>query len=137
MSRLGTRFASKVGSARKRAGGTTSTIKKGGPVENPDVLAIIEEERRIQGITPRSFTQQEIQERCLFAMANEGARLVAEGVALRPSDVDVVLLYGYGFPRHRGGPMMAADQAGLLAVKNALTGWQAEETALLGAVATV
>lgn len=99
----------------------------GGPVENPDVLAIIEEERRTQGITPRSFTEQEIQERCLFAMANEGARLVAERVALRPSDVDVVLLYGYGFPRHRGGPMMAADQVGLLAVKNALTSWQAEE----------
>ncbi len=101
--------------------------QEGGPVENPDVLAIIEEERRIQGITPRSFTEQEIQERCLFAMANEGARLVAERVALRPSDVDVVLLYGYGFPRHRGGPMMAADQAGLLAVKNALAGWQVEE----------
>ncbi|WP_298559924.1 3-hydroxyacyl-CoA dehydrogenase NAD-binding domain-containing protein [uncultured Aliiroseovarius sp.] len=101
--------------------------QEGGPVENPDVLAIIEEERRLQGITPRSFTEQEIQERCLFAMANEGARLVAERVALRPSDVDVVLLYGYGFPRHRGGPMMAADQAGLLAVKNALAGWQVEE----------
>ena len=99
----------------------------GGPVENPDVLAIVEEERRLQGITPRSFSEQEIQERCLFAMANEGARLVSEGVALRPSDVDVVLLYGYGFPRHRGGPMMAADQAGLLTVKNALTNWQVEE----------
>lgn len=101
--------------------------QKGTPMENPDVLALIEAERRIKGITPRIFSQQEIQERCLFAMANEGARLVSEGIALRPSDVDVVLLYGYGFPRYRGGPMMAADQAGLLTVKNALINWQSEE----------
>jgi 3-hydroxyacyl-CoA dehydrogenase len=101
--------------------------QEGGPVENPDVLDIIDEERLRQGITPRAFSPQEIQERCLYAMANEGARLVSEGVALRPSDVDVVLLYGYGFPRYRGGPMMAADQVGLLAVKNALTSWRAEE----------
>lgn len=99
----------------------------GGPVENPDVLAIIADERNRLGITPRSFTPQEIQDRCLYAMANEGARLVSEGVALRPSDVDVVLLYGYGFPRYRGGPMMAADQVGLLTVKNALLSWKAEE----------
>lgn len=101
--------------------------QEGGPVENPDVLEIIEAERRAQGITPRSFSEQEIQDRCLFAMANEGARLVSEGIALRPSDVDVVLLYGYGFPRYRGGPMMAADQVGLLTVKNALSSWRAEE----------
>ncbi|SMR83286.1 3-hydroxyacyl-CoA dehydrogenase [Aliiroseovarius halocynthiae] len=99
----------------------------GTPVENPDVLAIIEAERRSKGVALRAFSQQEIQQRCVFAMANEGARLVSEGVALRPSDVDVVLLYGYGFPRYRGGPMMAADQAGLLTVKNALINWQSEE----------
>ncbi|MCK8482881.1 3-hydroxyacyl-CoA dehydrogenase NAD-binding domain-containing protein [Aliiroseovarius sp. S2029] len=98
-----------------------------GPVENQDALAIIEDERRRKNITPRHFEADEIQQRCLNAMANEGARLLQEGVALRPSDIDVVLLYGYGFPRFRGGPMMAADQRGLLAVKNALLSYQPEE----------
>lgn len=100
-----------------------------GPVENGQVLDIIEDERRRKGITPREFSQDEIQQRCLNAMANEGARLLEEGVALRPSDIDVVLLYGYGFPRFRGGPMMAADQRGLLMVENALKSYQPEEPA--------
>ncbi|WP_371168126.1 3-hydroxyacyl-CoA dehydrogenase NAD-binding domain-containing protein [Aliiroseovarius sp. 2305UL8-7] len=100
-----------------------------GPVENEDALSIIEDERRKKGITPRSFTEDEIQMRCLNAMANEGAKLVEEGVALRPSDVDVVLLYGYGFPRFRGGPMMAADQRGLLSVRNGLLSYQDEAPA--------
>ena len=98
-----------------------------GPVENQEALAIIEDERRKKGITPRTFSDDEIQQRCLNAMANEGARLIEEGVALRPSDIDVVLLYGYGFPRFRGGPMMAADQRGLLSVQNALKSYQSEE----------
>ncbi|MDA5094208.1 3-hydroxyacyl-CoA dehydrogenase NAD-binding domain-containing protein [Aliiroseovarius sp. KMU-50] len=98
-----------------------------GPVENPDVLTIIAQERAAKDITPRAFSVEEIQMRCLSAMANEGARLVEEGVALRPSDVDVAKLYGYGFPRHRGGPMMWADQNGLLAVENALKSYQPEE----------
>lgn len=98
-----------------------------GPVENHDALAIIEDERRKKGISPRAFSNDEIQQRCLSAMVNEGARLLDEGVALRPSDIDVVLLYGYGFPRFRGGPMMAADQRGLLTVKNALKSYQEEE----------
>ena len=98
-----------------------------GPVENEDALAIIDEERKRKGITPRSFSEEEIQMRCLNAMANEGAKLVEEGIALRPSDVDVVLLYGYGFPRFRGGPMMAADQRGLLSVRNGLLSYLDEE----------
>lgn len=98
-----------------------------GPVENHDALAIVEDERRKKGITPRDFPVDEIQQRCLNAMVNEGARLLDEGIALRPSDIDVVMLYGYGFPRFRGGPMMAADQRGLLSVKNALASYQTEE----------
>ncbi|MCK8462851.1 3-hydroxyacyl-CoA dehydrogenase NAD-binding domain-containing protein [Aliiroseovarius sp. S1339] len=98
-----------------------------GPVENEEALAIIQDERRKKGITPRAFSADEIQQRCLNAMANEGAHLLEEGVALRPSDIDVVLLYGYGFPRFRGGPMMAADQRGLLAVQKALKAYQEEE----------
>lgn len=92
-----------------------------------EVLALIEAERAEQGITARAFAPEEIQARCLAAMTNEGARLLEEGVALRPSDIDVVLLNGYGFPRWRGGPMMAADLSGLLALSNALKAWEAAE----------
>ncbi|WP_432448925.1 3-hydroxyacyl-CoA dehydrogenase NAD-binding domain-containing protein [Aliiroseovarius marinus] len=98
-----------------------------GPIENPEVLDIIAAERARKGITPRMFSREEIQSRCLDAMANEGARLLEEGVALRPSDIDVVKIFGYGFPRHKGGPMMAADQRGLLSVMNGLKERSAEE----------
>jgi 3-hydroxyacyl-CoA dehydrogenase len=77
------------------------------------VLAIIEAERQRAGVEPRPFGDEEIVRRYLAAMANEGANVVHEGIALRPLDVDVVFLSGYGFPRHRGGPMYHADQLGL------------------------
>ncbi len=91
--------------------------------EDPEVLEIIAKERAAKGISPRDFSAEEIQARCLGAMANEGARLLEEGVALRPSDIDVVLLFGYGFPRWRGGPMMAADLRGLVTVESELKSW--------------
>jgi 3-hydroxyacyl-CoA dehydrogenase len=94
--------------------------------EDPEVLQVIAEARAAKGIVPRAFPAEEIQARCLGAMANEGARLLEEGVALRPSDIDVVLFYGYGFPRWRGGPMMAADLRGLLVVENELKSWVEE-----------
>tara|TARA_R110002073_G_scaffold1471_27_gene10342 strand:+ start:15186 stop:17276 length:2091 start_codon:yes stop_codon:yes gene_type:complete len=84
---------------------------KGRP--DPEVEEIIAAERAAKGITPRSFTDAEIVERYMAAMINEGARVVGEGIALRPLDVDVTLLYGYGFPRFRGGPMHYADYIGL------------------------
>ncbi len=80
---------------------------------DPEVLAIAAAERQRVGITPRAFTHEEILRRYLAAMVNEGARVVQEGIALRPLDVDVVFLSGYGFPRHRGGPMKWADTVGL------------------------
>ncbi len=98
-----------------------------GPIENPDVLSIIAQHRAEKNIRPHAFSVEDIQMRCLAAMANEGARLLDEGVALRPSDIDVVELFGYGFPRHRGGPMMWADQTGLLRVQNALKSFLPEE----------
>lgn len=88
--------------------------------EDAEALALIEAERAARGIVTRPVGMQEIQRRALAALANEGARLVEERVALRPSDVDVVMLAGYDFPRWRGGPMLAADQAGLLALRNDL-----------------
>jgi len=84
---------------------------KGRP--DPEVEEIIAKERKAKGITPRDFTDAEIVERYMAAMINEGARVVGEGVALRPLDVDVTKLFGYGFPRFRGGPMHYADQIGL------------------------
>ncbi|WP_137894751.1 3-hydroxyacyl-CoA dehydrogenase NAD-binding domain-containing protein [Ramlibacter sp. 2FC] len=80
---------------------------------DPEVLAIVAAERQRAGITPRSFSQDEIMRRYMAAMVNEGANVVHEGIALRPLDVDVTFLYGYGFPRHRGGPMKYADMVGL------------------------
>ena len=80
---------------------------------DPEVLAIVAQARTQAGITPRRFTPDELERRYLAAMVNEGAKVVAEGIALRPLDVDVTLLYGYGFPRHKGGPMKHADLVGL------------------------
>jgi len=80
---------------------------------DPEVEAIIDAERQRAGITPRSFTDEEIIRRYMAAMINEGANVVHQGIALRPLDVDVTFLYGYGFPRYRGGPMKYADTVGL------------------------
>ena len=80
---------------------------------DPEVLAIVDAERAKKGITPRSFSADEIMRRYMAAMVNEGAKVVAEGIALRPLDVDVTFVAGYGFPRHRGGPMKWADITGL------------------------
>jgi len=87
----------------------------GNPKGNPDpeVEAIIDTEREANGIAPRDFSDEEIISRYMAAMVNEAAKVVEEGIALRPSDVDVTLLYGYGFPRFRGGPLHYADTVGL------------------------
>lgn len=81
--------------------------------QDPEVLAIIDEERRRVGINATSFTLEEIQNRYFAAMVNEACNVLDEGIALRPLDIDVTLLYGYGFPRWRGGPMKWADMQGL------------------------
>jgi len=80
---------------------------------DPEVEAIVDAERTKAGITPRSFSDEEIIRRYMAAMINEGANVVHEGIALRPLDVDVTFVAGYGFPRHRGGPMKYADTVGL------------------------
>ncbi|MBV5295675.1 MAG: enoyl-CoA hydratase/isomerase family protein [Curvibacter lanceolatus] len=80
---------------------------------DPEVLAIVDAERERAGITPRAFSNEEIMRRYMAAMVNEGANVVHQGIALRPLDVDVTFVYGYGFPRFRGGPMKYADMIGL------------------------
>jgi 3-hydroxyacyl-CoA dehydrogenase len=83
---------------------------------DPVTTDVIAAERTAKGITPRHFTPEQIQRRLLAMMANEGAKALAEGIALRASDIDVAFGNGYGFPRLKGGPMWAADRAGLDAV---------------------
>ena len=81
--------------------------------EDPEVLEIINLERQKKSIIPTKFSQEEIIRRYMAAMINEAADVVHEKIALRPSDVDVTKLFGYGFPRYRGGPMKYADSYGL------------------------
>ena len=87
---------------------------------DPAVDAMIAGYRKEKGITPRQIGDEEIVDRCVYALTNEGARILEEGIAARASDIDMVYLTGYGFPRHRGGPMLHADLAGLPAVAKRL-----------------
>lgn len=86
------------------------------PIPNPEVEKLIVEIAEKHGVTRRSISDQEILDRCLFAMINEGAKILEEKIALRSSDVDTVWINGYGFPAHRGGPMFHADHVGLAKV---------------------
>lgn len=90
------------------------------PIPDPIVENLIEQYRKERGITPRKVSDDEIVERCVFALVNEGARIVEEGIAARASDIDIVYLNGYGFPLHRGGPMKYAEEIGLSSVVRAL-----------------
>jgi 3-hydroxyacyl-CoA dehydrogenase len=90
------------------------------PIPDPKVTAIIEQYRRQKGITPRNVANPEIVERCIYALINEGARIIEDGIAQRASDIDLVYLNGYGFPAYRGGPMFYADQTGLHDIERAL-----------------
>jgi len=94
------------------------------PVPAAEVLAAIEATRADLGITPRTFTSEEIVGRLVLALANEGARILSEGIANRASDIDMVYLNGYGFPVFRGGPMLYADMQGLPKVVEAMKGFQ-------------
>jgi 3-hydroxyacyl-CoA dehydrogenase len=83
------------------------------PQPDPEVLALIEQLAVANGIRRRSFTKDEIIERTIYALINEGARVLDEGFALRAADIDVIYTNGYGFPAWRGGPMFYADRVGL------------------------
>jgi hypothetical protein len=80
--------------------------------------------RKPLGITPRKISDEEIVQRLVFALVNEGAHILEEGIASRASDIDMVYLTGYGFPLHRGGPMLYADQVGLFNVVQAMKRFQ-------------
>jgi 3-hydroxyacyl-CoA dehydrogenase len=86
------------------------------PVPSRAVDGIIEQYRSDNGIAPREISDQEILERCMYVMVNEGAKILEEGIAARPLDVDVIWIYGYGFPVYRGGVLFWADQVGVKAI---------------------
>ena len=96
--------------------------KRGG-TPNPEITRLIEEEQKERGITPREFTEAEIVRRYMCAMVNEAAKVLEEGIAKRPLDIDMTLLFGYGFPRYWGGPMKWADIQGLPNVLAAIEGF--------------
>jgi 3-hydroxyacyl-CoA dehydrogenase len=86
------------------------------PIADPVVEQLFAQEARKAGIAPRVVTDREIRERLLYALINRGAYLLEESVALRPGDIDIVFVYGYGFPPHHGGPMWYADEVGVALV---------------------
>jgi 3-hydroxyacyl-CoA dehydrogenase len=94
------------------------------PQPDPEIDALLETYRRESGLQTREISDEEIVERCIYALANEGARILEEGIALRASDIDMVYLTGYGFPAHRGGPMFYADTVGLDKVVEAIGRFQ-------------
>jgi 3-hydroxyacyl-CoA dehydrogenase len=91
------------------------------PKPDPEVEQLIVETAAQRGIARRAIGKDEIVERLLFPMINEGARILHEGIARRPGDIDVIWVYGYGFPAWRGGPMHYADGVGLPYIRNRLT----------------
>jgi 3-hydroxyacyl-CoA dehydrogenase len=92
---------------------------------DPAVDELVVAYSRSLGITRRTISDEEIVDRCIFALVNEGARVLEDGVAQRASDIDVVYLTGYGFPRLRGGPMHHAEAIGLGRVARVMEGFAA------------
>jgi len=99
----------------QKTGGGVFDYAEGDRTPRPSDVAMaeIEKYRKEKGIETRDVSDQEILERCLYVMVNEGAKILEEGIAMRPLDVDIVWIYGYGFPVYRGGLMFWADQVGL------------------------
>jgi 3-hydroxyacyl-CoA dehydrogenase len=91
------------------------------PLPDPEVERAILDASSRAAIARRAITQEEIVERMIFPMINEGARILEEGIAARPGDIDVIWAYGYGWPVWRGGPMYYADQLGLAHIRDQLT----------------
>ncbi|MBS0446680.1 MAG: enoyl-CoA hydratase/isomerase family protein [Proteobacteria bacterium] len=115
------RFGQKTG-----AGWYRYEAGKRDPIPDPAVEALIADYRAERGMAPRKIGDDEIVERCIYALVNEGARILAEGIAARASDIDLVYLNGYGFPLKRGGPMLYADLVGLPNVVRSLRRYAAD-----------
>ena len=94
----------------------------------PLVADIIKEFSEKMGKTRREFSEEEILQRCIYPMINEGAKIIEEGMSYRPSDIDVVWVNGYGWPVYRGGPMYYADTVGLDKVMASLEAFKAQDS---------
>jgi 3-hydroxyacyl-CoA dehydrogenase len=90
------------------------------PLADEEVENLIRERSLEMEIARREIDAKEVIERCVYVLVNEGARVLEEGIAQRPGDIDVIWIYGYGFPVHRGGPMFYADRLGLRVIRDAL-----------------
>lgn len=117
------RFGQKTGQGYYKYDGRTGT-------PDPAVEVLIEQVARERGIARRAVTDDEIVTRVLTAMANEGMKIVGEGIALRSSDIDVAYVHGYGFPRHQGGPMYWAERRGWGSVYETVQQYHASQGAL-------
>jgi 3-hydroxyacyl-CoA dehydrogenase len=89
-------------------------------IPNAEVVTMIEDYRAAKGITPRKIGDEEIVQRLVFALVNEAAHILEEGIANKASDIDIAYIFGYGFPPYRGGPMLYADEVGLFNVVQAM-----------------
>jgi 3-hydroxyacyl-CoA dehydrogenase len=113
------RFGQKTGAGYYRYEGSDRTPKPDAEVEK-----IIGEVSAEMGITRRFISDEEILQRLLYPMVNEGAKILEEQLAIRASDIDVIWVYGYGWPVYRGGPMFWADSIGLKAIRDRMLEWQ-------------
>lgn len=93
-------------------------------IPNAEVEQMIADHRKALGITPRKISDEEIVQRLVFSLVNEAAHILEEGIANKASDIDVVYIFGYGFPVHRGGPLKYADEVGLFNVAQAMKRFQ-------------
>ena len=105
---------------QKKGAGFYDYDEKRRPTPSPVVQQIIEDFAKKQGVERRQISDEEIVERTLYTMVNEGAKILEEGIAQRASDIDVVWVYGYGWPVYRGGPMFWADTEGLAKIVEGL-----------------
>jgi len=96
------------------------------PLPDPEVQSIVEEASERAGVARRDISDQEIFERLFYPMINEGAKILDEGLAIRSSDIDVIWVYGYGWPTYRGGPMFFADSQGLSSIRDRLVALQSQ-----------
>jgi len=115
------RYGQKTGAGwyRYEAGSRT-------PIPDPLIDDLARKAAAERGVTRRAMTEEEIVARITTALANEGANILDEGFALRPGDIDVIYVHGFGFPRHRGGPMYYADTVGLKTVLDRVQSYRAE-----------
>jgi 3-hydroxyacyl-CoA dehydrogenase len=113
------RFGQKTGAGYFKYEGSDRT-----PRPDPEVEKIILEVSKEMGIQRRAISDDEILARLLYPMVNEGAKILEEKIAIRPSDIDVIWVYGYGWPIYRGGPMFWADSIGLKVIRDRMLEWE-------------